>query len=154
MAALPQARLASRIEADWQWLSGLYTSYSQSTALRQNCTSFRQLLQSAGEAAWGARARADAAVARLTASPPAALAYKEAALDFRRRYKVAIVAAIAAASILPAVRAPGKLEKARIAVRNFVFVGGGATVLLYPELTLGMWRTAEMASGKREPKSS
>ena len=35
--------------------------------------------------------------------------------------------------MLSAVFAPGRIEKLRIAARNFLIFGGGAAVLLYPE---------------------
>ena len=151
---LPQARLAEKITADWQWLAGVYASAQQSTALHDNCQGARLRVQSAVEAAYEARARADATVSSLVSPPPAMLTYKESALDFRRKYKAAIVGGIAALSVLPAVLAgPGRLEKVRVALRNVFFVGGGATALLYPEFVFNhavpaITRTAEVARQK------
>ena len=151
---LPQARLAEKITADWMWLSSVYASAQQSTALRDNCQGTRLRVQSAVEAAYEARARMDATVTSLVSPPPAMLTYKESALDFRRKYKAAIVGGIAALSVLPAALAgPGRLTKVRVALRNVFFFGGSATALLYPEFVFNhavpaITRTAEVARQK------
>ena len=136
-----QASLAKKITADWQWLSGLYESYAQSsnTALRANCTTTRMRMQSAIEAVRDGQMRAELTLAQLTEPPAAVVTYKDAALEFRRKYKAFMVGGLAVLSILPAVRAgPGKLEKVRVALRNFFCVGGGASVLMYPEFAFGV----------------
>ena len=80
------------------------------------------------------RDQADVVVTNLTEPPALVQKYKQTFFDFRRKYNYFIVGAIAALSMLPALRAgPGKLEKARVAARNFVVAGGGAAVLFSPE---------------------
>ena len=129
---LPQAKLADKIAADWQWVVGAYASYQQSTAIRDNCISVRKTVQSWVEAVRDAQARAELSVTQLVEPSPEALSYKQKAMEIRRNYKAPIVAAIAALSVLPAVRAgPSKLEKLRVALRNLVCIGGGTTFLFY-----------------------
>jgi hypothetical protein len=65
--------------------------------------------------------------------------YKRALLDFRSRFSGLLVGAVAAASIVPAVRQ----RNPRILLRNLLIGGGGAAVLLWPELVL---RTAPYVS--------
>lgn len=86
------------------------------------------------DAARNAKTAAQSSFTQLVEPTPETLNMKTKAMEIRRSYKAFIVAGIAVLSVLPAIRAgPGKVEKARIAVRNFIFFGGGSTFLLYPE---------------------
>lgn len=145
---LPQAKLVDKITSDWKWVLGMYTSMQQSTALRDNCVSARMTVQSYVSMARDAQLQAETTVTRLTAPPPAVVGYKERAMHLRRNYSSFIVAGVAALSIVPAVRAgPGRLEKARVAVRNLLFFGGGSCFVLFPEFAFpALSRTQEVIS--------
>ena len=150
--------VAKKITADWQWLNGLYASYATSTALRDNCVSARMRAEMVVNACRDMEANTNAAFTSLTTPPPALLAYKEPALNFRRKYKDIIIPVVAVLSMAPAVVAgPGKLEKVRVALRNLIFIGGGTSVLLYPEFVHkavpALARTAEKAQ-RMSPKGS
>lgn len=144
----PQVNLAAKITADWQWLAGVYESYTHSsnTALRANCTSTRVRVQSALEELRNVQMRTELTMSNLMSPPTAMVTYKESALDFRRNYAAFIVAGITVVSALPALRAgPGRLEKLRIAARNFVCAGSAASVLVYPEFAFDFERDARLS---------
>ena len=83
------------------------------------------------------RTQAGSTISGLTEPPAFVQTYKQAFLDFRRKYNCYIVGAIAAAAVVPAALAgPSKLDKARIAARNLLVIGGSSAVLLYPEFAV------------------
>ena len=140
----PQAQLAEKITKDWLWLSGLYASYSQSTALRESCTSTRVQVQSVADMCYGMQASFSSGVSSMNMieNPPSFLTYyKESALEFRRKYAPFIVVGLTGLSILPAISVLPfnagltKLDKLRMAARNFLCTGAATSVLLYPEFT-------------------
>lgn len=134
---LPQQALAERIQSQWSWVHGLYLNYSTGTHLRDASSASRASIVSAIESVQDARLWANTAATSFTEPTPAMTSAKEAALDFRRKYKGFIVGVFAFGSALAAIRAgPGRLEQARVAIRNLVVFGGGATAIFYPELVV------------------
>ena len=132
------------VKADWEWLSSLYTvACSQSyvsDAVRSTTRSVRQAFGSAHNL----QESFQTAINGLNPIPSFVEQHKEILLEIRRQYKASIVTCITAVSLAGAIRAgPGRLEKLRIAARNMTVFGGGAAIVLYPELIM---RVAPYAS--------
>lgn len=141
-AGSSQAELAAKLKADWAWFSTLGQTFRSSadSRLHENVKSTRLSVQGAVEQARASYERAGAAVTSVTTVPSGMQAFKQRVLDFRRQYPGLIVGVASALAVVPALRAgPGRLDKARVLVRNVVIGGGGTAVLLYPEL---LFRTA------------
>ena len=140
------AAIAGRIKAEYDKVNGVYASYTKdATPLRDRCTAVRTSVQSVVESVTGAQSAATTKLADMVEPTPSMNEYKDKVFNFRREYKVAIVGGIAGLSVLSAAFAPGKIEKIRIALRNFLVFGGGATFLLYPEFA---YPNAQKVAGK------
>ena len=137
------AAIAGRIKASRQ-VNG-FTSYTKERdAAADRCTAATSV-QSVVESVTGAQTAATTKLADMVEPTPSMNEYKDKVFNFRREYKVAIVGGIAGLSVLSAAFAPGKIEKIRIALRNFLVFGGGATFLLYPEFA---YPNAQKVAGK------
>jgi hypothetical protein len=146
----PQRKLADKLASDWAWLSEMYNN-ATAVDIRQNVTGARTQVMSVVDTVQGMRASADAAATRISTPPNELVNVKRRFLDFRREYKGFLVGGIALSSVVVPIVGPiavarmggtafgvvgGRLEHLRVAARNFFVAGGGAAVLLWPEITL------------------
>ena len=131
----PQRQLADRISADWKWLNEAYvhTFSGSKQAFSESVSKTRSTVQAAIQSCHDMQSTVDASVTRLTEPSTTTQATKQRMLDFRRDYKQFLVAAVAVAAMAPAVLAKGRVEKARIAMRNLILGAGSTVVLCYPE---------------------
>jgi hypothetical protein len=145
--------LLQRVAADWDWLRGVYIAEFSRSYLSEGVKSSTRWATGTVRRATELRSGAEASVASLTTPSPAFTQTKDAALDFRRRYKGALVAAISLAAVVPAALAgPSKFEQARIALRNFTVACSGSTALLYPELMMRVGSASSSAASAVESK--
>ena len=127
-----------KIREDWGWVQGMYAKATSGTYMTENIRASTKSMRCTASSVAEMGARISVLLNRQLKTPPAFVErYKETFLDVRRRFKAPIVAFIAGISVLPAVFAgPGKMEKLRVASRNLIIFGGGASVVLYPELVM------------------
>ena len=116
----------------------MYAKATSGTYMTENIRASTKSMRCTASSVAEMGARISVLLNRQLKTPPAFVErYKETFLDVRRRFKAPIVAFIAGISVLPAVFAgPGKMEKLRVASRNLIIFGGGASVVLYPELVM------------------
>ena len=125
-------------------MRGFYDSATGGTLLDGNIKAATSSAKSAVSTAYAVRGTCESTYMQMTATPKFIEDHKDTMLDFRRRYKLPIIAFVSGISVVPALMAgPGKAEKLRVAVRNLFLVGGSASVLMYPEL---VFRAAPAAS--------
>jgi hypothetical protein len=126
-----------KIREDWGWVQGMYAKATSGTYMADNIRASSKSMRSTASSVADMGDSFTYMTRQLTTPPAFVERYKETFLDVRRRFKAPIVAFIAGISVLPAVFAgPGKMEKLRVASRNLIIFGGGASVVLYPELVM------------------
>jgi len=125
-----------KVADDWRWVSTVATNLSSGNAVADGVKATTSSLASTVASVSEMRSNAEATVNRMTTPPAFVEEYKDKFLDFRSRFKAPIVSTIAVLSVLPAMGAAGRYTKLRIGMRNLIVFGGGASVILYPELVM------------------
>ena len=126
-----------KIREEWSWVHGMYVKATSGTYMTDNIRATTKSVRGTVSSFAEVRSSCEDMYKQMTTTPAFLERYKESFLDIRRRFKAPIVAFVAGLSVLPALRAgPGRMEKLRVASRNLIVFGGGASVLLYPELVM------------------
>ena len=140
--SLPE--LASKVQAQWQWTSAMTSvAVGKESGLRSAVRSTREAVDSLCARVQGASARA-AVVAEWAQQPAERHAAWKSFLEWRRKSPAAAIGACAVLALLPALSRP---VSPRALLRNSIFGGGGACVLLYPEFVM---RTAPYVTSRAE----
>ena len=148
----PAKALAENLDTYMTQFRALYASYQQSTHLRENSVALREKCMSTYDAACGARTNVEETLTKATEPTPQMVEYKNKCMEIRREHKGKIVGGIAVLSVASAILAPTKFEKVRCALRNLLFFGGGAAVLLYPEFAFPAAETAAEKMKRSVPR--
>ena len=148
----PNEKLAAQLQSQWEWVGGAVAKFQVQQEARAGW--LRATVRGAREgaaataAAYVLAAAASSTYEWLTTPSDGALQLKARALELRRAYPGAFVAAVTAVSVLPALRArsPGAF------LRYGAIGAGGSVALLYPELVMRCAPHVREAQGKLESK--
>ena len=149
----PNEKLAAQLQSQWEWVGGAVAKFqvqqeARAGWLRATVRGAREGAAATAAAAASTYAAASSTYDWLTTPSDGALQLKARALELRRAYPGAFVAAVTAVSVLPALRArsPGAF------LRYGAIGAGGSVALLYPELVMRCAPHVREAQGKLESK--